>query len=105
MPSVSGEVGNVGALLQVPDLDHTISSSRSKYQPIRVKLGTSESRASSRVCALADDLPTPEVGEGPVLVKRGAQQVVPSGVQTDASHCIAVSLGVGGRGGDMSRRI
>ena len=68
-----------------------------------MKLGTRESRASSSVRALADDLPSTEVGEGPVLVKGGAQEVVPSWVQTDARHRITVGLGRGGeeRGGEV----
>ena len=65
-----------------------------------MKLGACESRAPPSVRALADDLPSTEVREGPVLVKGGAQEVVPGWVQTDACHCIAVSLGRGGRGGE-----
>ena len=69
-----------------------------------MKLGTRESRASSSVRALADDLPSTEVGEGPVLVKGGAQEVVPSWVQTDARHRIAVGLGRGGEGRGGEKR-
>lgn len=40
---VAGEVGHVGALLQIPDLDLRVSCSSTKDETIRVELSTGES--------------------------------------------------------------
>jgi hypothetical protein len=45
---VAGEVGHIGALLQVPDLDLRVGRPRPEDQTVRVELGTGQSWRGTR---------------------------------------------------------
>lgn len=83
---VAREVGHVGSLLQVPDLDLRVHGACSENESIRVELRTRERAARGLVGHLGEHASCLDVREGPVLVIRGAQEIVPSGVEAEACH-------------------
>lgn len=77
---MTGEVGNVALLFQVPDLDLGVLGSRAEDEPVGVELCRGE-RHSGEVAHFGQQCAGADIREGPVLIGRRGQHVVAGRVQ------------------------
>lgn len=82
---ITCKISDVPLLLQIPNLNLRIAGAGAENQPVRMEHGRRE-RHVGRVLDLGEQAARAYVREGPVLVLRAGEGVVPGGVQRQPRH-------------------
>lgn len=82
---MTGEVGHIALLLQIPDLDLRVLSARAEDEAVGVELCRCK-RHAGEVAHFGQQCTGADVGEGPVLIGGCRQHVVAGGVERQAGY-------------------